>query len=140
MTTRSHPGSPMKQATREPDQAGLTSRQMARALGVLYSAGALLAMVWVLLPHGDETGDGVVLAMAAVALAFGLAMLAGVADGLPLSRFHIVIGLIQVVITIGYVATGDPTSDIRFFYLWATPYAVFFFTSRAAALHTAWVA
>ena len=119
---------------------GLSSRQMGRALGALYTVGALVASVWVALPHEPRSGDRVVLAMAALALVFGLVMLAGVADNLPVARFHPIIALIQVIITIGYIAGTNPSNDIRLFYLWATPYAVFFFSSRAAALHTAWVA
>ena len=78
--------------------------------------------------------------MIGVALVFGLSMLLGLADDLPLARFHPIIAVIQVIITVAYVAGADPANDIRLFYLWATPYAVFFFSSRAAALHTAWVA
>ncbi len=118
----------------------LSSRQMGRSLGALYTAGALMAIAWVILPHVDRSGDPVVLAMAGVALVFGLAMLLGVADSWPVLPFHGIIALIQVIITIGYVAGGEPAGDLRLFYLWATPYAVFFFSSRAAALHTGWVA
>ncbi|MGZ4760404.1 MAG: putative bifunctional diguanylate cyclase/phosphodiesterase, partial [Acidimicrobiales bacterium] len=118
----------------------LSSRQMGRSLGALYTAGALVAVAWVILPHVDRSGDRAVLAMAALALLFGLAMVAGAVDDWPATRFHVAIALIQVLITVSYVAGGDPANDIRLFYLWATPYAVFFFSSRAAALHTAWVA
>ena len=50
---------------------------MGRALGALYTSGALVAVAWVILPHLDRSGDRVVLAMATLALIFGLAMLAG---------------------------------------------------------------
>jgi diguanylate cyclase (GGDEF)-like protein len=113
---------------------------MARPLGALYMAGAALAIAWLALPHGGHGGDRVVLAMAGLALGLGVAMVSGAADRLPPERFHLVIGVIQVAITVGFVFTGDPTSELQLFYLWATPYAVFFFSARAAALHAAWVA
>ena len=59
---------------------GFSGRWLARTTGILYSSGALVAFVYVLLPHGAEAGDGVVLAMAILALALGLALAAGVGD------------------------------------------------------------
>ena len=67
-------------------------------------------------------------------------MLSGAADRAPVWLFHLVIGGVQVVISIGYVAAADPSNDIRWFYVWATPFAALFFSRRAAAVHGLWVA
>ena len=120
--------------------ADVPARTMGRALGALYTCGASLALVWTLLPHPRDEGDPVVVAMALLALAFGLGMSAGVADRWPRAAFHVAIGVIQVVITVGYAAGGVPANDIRLFYAWATPFAAFFFGPRAALLHGAWTA
>ena len=116
----------------------LSPAWMARTLGVLYASGATLALVWTLLPHDDHAGDGVVVAMAVLALAMGLTMALGPTNRLPMWSFHVVIALIQLVISIAYVAVGSPGNDIGLFYAWATPYAAFFFGRRAAIAHSVW--
>lgn len=123
-----------------PGMDGPTTRQMARSLGGLYTCGALLALTWTLLPHEDSTGDAVVVAMAVTSLSGGLLMLSGLADRAPVLLFHVVIGCVQVAISVAYVAAVDPGNDIRWFYVWATPFAAFFFSRRAATLHALWVA
>ncbi len=116
----------------------VSQRQMGRALGVLYLCGAALAAAWTLLPHGGRGGDPVVLAMVVVAAALGTGLALGVADRAPLWAFHLVIGVIQVVISVAYAAPGGATNDIRLFFLWATPFAAFFFAPRSAVLHALW--
>ena len=110
----------------------VSQREMGRALGVLYLCGAALAGLWTLLPHGARDGDPVVLAMAVLAAALGLGLVQGIADRAPLWVFHLVIGMIQVVIAVGFAAPGAAENDIRLFFLWATPFAAFFFAPRAA--------
>ncbi|MFI7589404.1 putative bifunctional diguanylate cyclase/phosphodiesterase [Spongisporangium articulatum] len=120
-----------------------------RALGLLWIAGASLALVWVRLTELRE-GRSIVVAMAVGALVWGLVMTSGVFNGLGARRLgrhdvgevylHVAIALIQVVITIAYAAAADPANDIRLFYVWATPYAALFFTRRLAVLHSVWVA
>lgn len=119
---------------------GFSGRWLARTTGILYSSGALVAFVYVLLPHGAEAGDGVVLAMAILALALGLALAAGVGDRAPRSLFHVVVVLIQVIISVGYIATATPTAPLFQFYLWTTTYAWLMFERGPALLQTAWTA
>src|SRR3954470_22764369 len=76
-----------------PPVTTLSSRQMGRALGALYTVGSLLAAVWVALPHSAQANDRVVVGMIAVALVFGLSMLLGLADDLPGGRFHPIIAV-----------------------------------------------
>ena len=111
---------------------------MARALGHLYAAGGILAIVWTVVPHAQDSGDPIVVAMALLAVTLGLTLIWGPTDRLPHWTFHVVIAAIQVVISVGYVAAGPAANDIRLFYAWATPYAAFFFPRRQALAHTAW--
>ncbi len=115
-------------------------RVMARSIGALYTCGALLAFAWLALPHAGRAGDRVVSALAAATLGLGVLMLLGATDRLPYRAFHVILALIQVVISVGYAATGDPSSEMAMFYAWATPCAAFFFSARAAFLYTLWVA
>ena len=114
------------------------ARTMGRALGVLYTCGSVLALVWTVLPHPTDSGDPVVVAMALLALTFGLLMAIGVADRWPTAAFHLAIGVIQLVASVAYVSGGVPDNDVRLFYAWATPFAAFFFGRRAALLHVGW--
>jgi diguanylate cyclase (GGDEF)-like protein len=116
----------------------LSPAWMARALGVLYGCGGSLALVWTWLPHRQEGGDPLVVAMALTAIVLGLVLVLGPTDRLPMWTFHLIIAVIQVVISVAYVAVGTPTNDIRLYYAWATPYAAFFFGRRAAVGHSVW--
>lgn len=126
----------------QPPDAGTTmsGRAMGRALGALYLCGASLALLWTWLPHEAQHGDVVVRTMAVLAALLGASLLAGAADRTPRWSFHLVIGVIQVVIAVAYAAASLPDNDIRLFFLWATPFAAYFFTPRAALLHGLWTA
>jgi len=113
---------------------------MGRALGLLYLAGAALAVVWMRLPHGSGVGDQLLLSMILVATVSGAGLGLGIADRAPSWVFHLCIGAIQVVISVGLVAPGVADNDIRLFYLWATPFAAFFFTQQSAVWHSVWTA
>jgi len=109
---------------------------MARALGVLYLVGGALALVWLLLPHEPDEGDRLAALMAVVALVFGTVV--AVAGRASTTVSHLGIVVIQLVIAVGYVGEGTPAGDARFFFVWATPYAAFYFDKQAAAAHTVW--
>ena len=116
----------------------LSERWMARATGILYSSGAIVAFLWTFLPDRDEAGGSVVAAMASIALVLGLSMALGAADKAPRPLFHVVVATIQVVISVGFVATQAPISSIGLFYIWATTYAWLLFGRGAAVVQTAW--
>jgi diguanylate cyclase len=80
-------------------------------------------------------GDAVVAWLAFVALGAGIGLYAGALDGLRPRAFHAVIAMMQVVITLAYVAPNDAGNDLRLFLIWTTPVAAFFFRPLAAALH-----
>jgi diguanylate cyclase (GGDEF)-like protein len=135
---------------RLPDQRGeaaqpwhvpaLSDSQVARCLGAACLFGALLATAWALLPRVEPHGVPLVLLLALGSLAFGAAMLAGLADRMPPWSIHVVIAVSQAVVTIGYVAAQNPTNDLRWFYVWGAPLATFFVRPRTAALHAGWSA
>lgn len=109
---------------------------MARALGLLFVAGALVCISWLLLPHGQTRGDRWVLGAAISAVVVGFGLLAGAADGWPKSRFHFLIGFVQVLITMAFIGKHEPDTLLLFFYLWVTPYTALFFGRRASIAHT----
>ena len=120
-----------------PLAASPTSRQIARWLGIMYVAGATLTLAWVAVTHESREGDAIVASLAFVALGAGIGLYAGVLDGLRPRAFHAVIAMMQVVITLAYVAPDDASNDLRLFLIWTTPVAAFFFRPLAAALHAA---
>lgn len=113
---------------------------MFRSLGVLYVVGGLVALVWLTLPHGSDEGNAVITGTAVLAVTLGAVLAVGLLDRAPRWVLHAVLAVVQVLIAAGYVASDDATGDLRWFWVWATPYAAFFFSRRAAAAHTAWVA
>jgi diguanylate cyclase (GGDEF)-like protein len=115
----------------------ISSRLRNRALGYLWVAGALLDVVTILLPDPRVTGARVVVAISALTTLWGLAMIAGLFDRWGRRYQHAAIVVVGVLITLAYIATENPYSDVRLFYVWVTPYAALFFTRRAAALHAA---
>ena len=120
------------------DNGSLSPRgSLPKILGCLYASGAVVALVWTALPHSPDDADDVVIVMALLALALG-AGLVRYEEQLQAWMRHSALAVIQVVIGVGYVAEGDPTCDIRLFFLWATPYAALHFSVRCALGHVLW--
>ncbi len=116
----------------------LSRREMFRALGVLYAVGGSLALLWTTLPHEPDQGDNVAVAMGSLAVVIAIALVVSASDDTPVPLLHVAMVVIQVMIAVGYVAEGEPGSDGRLFFIWATPYAAFYFGAKAAAAHTLW--
>ncbi|RZS79476.1 diguanylate cyclase (GGDEF)-like protein [Motilibacter rhizosphaerae] len=110
-----------------------------RAVGLLYVCGGVLALVWLALPDRTAHGRPVVAAMACVAVVGGVVLVALSDLRRRAAPLHAVIALIQLVIAVAYVAARDPSNDLRWFWVWATPFTAFFFSRRHAAEHAAWV-
>ena len=127
----------MQGLTRRAAGVGPPSGSLPRTLGYLYSSGALVALTWSVLPHRPDRGDDVVVVMALLALGLGVALVRW-GQWLPAWLLHAALGGIQVVIGVAYVAEGDPSCDIRLFFLWATPYAALHFSVRSALVHLCW--
>ena len=120
-------------------RAGLSLPSLARTLGTLHVMGGLVALVRLALPHGDPHGDGTTALMALLAVALG-SVIAALAPRLVAGALHAVLVVLQVVIGTAYLATGQPDSDLRLFFLWAAPYAALYFGRRAAVAHLSWTA
>ncbi|MBA2443732.1 MAG: EAL domain-containing protein [Nocardioidaceae bacterium] len=119
--------------------AGLLSRrEMFRALGVLYAVGGSLALLWTTLPHEPDQGDAVAVVLACLAIVIAFGLVGSASDDTPLPLLHVAMVVIQLMIAVGYVAEGEPGGDGRLFFIWATPYAAFYFGARVAAAHTLW--
>lgn len=52
-------------------RSGSSLPSLGRTLGSSYVCGGLVAVLWLRRPHGDGTGDAVVLTMALLAIALG---------------------------------------------------------------------
>jgi diguanylate cyclase (GGDEF)-like protein len=103
-------------------------------------AGALLTVVWLVLPYSPSAADenGLVL-MAIAATAMAAVMLLG-GDRLPEWGFQgfAATGTLLVTGTVHF--SGADTSPYAFLYLWVALYALYFFTPTAAALHLVFIA
>jgi diguanylate cyclase (GGDEF)-like protein/PAS domain S-box-containing protein len=99
---------------------------MARPLGAVYTFGAILTTLWVLLPESGHPPRLVIALMAAGALVFGSLMLAGRLDWLRPIAFEAIVLLATLLIAIIVYLTGI-RSGFAFGYLFATPYAFWFF-------------
>ena len=108
-----------------------------RRLGYLYSCGAVVALLWTVLPHRPERGDAVVVGMALLALVLGAGLVRW-GHWLSAWMLHAALASIQLVIGIAFVAVGDPSCAIGVFFLWATPYAALHFRVRSALAHVLW--
>lgn len=102
---------------------------VARVLGVLFAAGATLAMLTVLLPHSSRlnaTGQ-----LAIIANAYLVAAVLFTQSGrLPAWTLHLTLAWGSTLITgVAYFAGVSP-SPLVFFYLWVFLYASYFFTLR----------
>ncbi|MDQ1710074.1 MAG: hypothetical protein QOG49_1459, partial [Frankiaceae bacterium] len=114
---------------------------MARSLGAVFVAGASLTLTWVSLPHGGTAaGDWWIRLAAVVGLVCAAGLLSGLGDRVPRVWYHLVIGGIQIFVTVAYVAGHNYDGELLLFYTWVTPYAALFFSRRAAVAHVAWVA
>ena len=114
------------------------SAMFAAALAALNLMGATLSVLWLVLPHPEGANERVIVAATVAAFGLGAFLVLG-RRVKPWWMFQVSIALDTLVISIALVATGDPGSVYAFYYLWATLYAVCFFSRRQIALQAAWV-
>ena len=112
---------------------------LARAGGILFVAGASLALASLALPGGPGRETGIILAIAAVAYAFGaLELLAG--ERLPIWAFH-ALGAGATLLVAGAVVFGGETRTVyAFFYFWIALYYAYLFPWRETLAQFALVA
>ena len=116
----------------------LTPGLLARALGIQYVVGGLLALVVLALPPASKEGTYVVEAVAVLALLLGTASLwLSARPRLPMAAVHGCLVVTPVVVAVAVAATGDQRTVLLLFFLWTTPYFGVF-RLRTGALHFAW--
>ena len=110
------------------------SKFMARSLGGVYVAAAALALVWLALPNHPITNHHAIAILTAVAGACGAFLLSGALDGSRLWVFEAAVALVTLLVSLADYYAGLPGSGFGFLYLWAIPYAYWFFPRGQALL------
>lgn len=115
-------------------------RQRELALGILFFAGATLALVSLAVPHWRGGNDAAIGGVAVSGYPFA-ALLVVARGRLPRWSIHALLavgtGFVTAGVYFGNAHDGSVTTAIL--YLWVALYAFHFFTWRAAAAHLAWV-
>jgi diguanylate cyclase (GGDEF)-like protein len=110
---------------------------IAKVIGVLYAAGAVLVAASLILPHPAQSDDGAILAIATAA---GIAaiLLFALAHRLPAWLLQVVIGLGSVLISLCVYFAGQPSAYVAMF-IWVLLVSGFFFPGRRTAVQVAWL-
>jgi diguanylate cyclase (GGDEF)-like protein len=119
----------------DPADATPNRRRIARSLGMLFLLEGTLNEAWLLLPHHD--GQALPLLLVGVlAQAVGLWLRQGAVDEAPLWALKAIVALATLMALASCVFSGSSRTGFAFFFLWVTPYAVYF-GLRQAAMQTA---
>jgi diguanylate cyclase (GGDEF)-like protein/putative nucleotidyltransferase with HDIG domain len=118
--------------------ASLRASLVARVLGVLFAAGATLAMLTVLLPHPAHTNELGMLAIIANAYLVAAALYTQAAR-LPAWTLGVTLAWGSTLITGVAYFSGESPSPLVFFYLWVFLYASYFFSLRQATAQIVYV-
>lgn len=109
-------------------------RRIGRALGMLFLLQGALGEAWVLLPHDDGQSMPLLL-VCLVAQAIGLWLRSGALDEAPVWVLKAMVTVATLLSVAGCVFSGPAPTGFAFFFLWVTPYAVYF-GLRQAVLQT----
>ncbi len=113
-------------------------RVKGRALAYLFTAGALLGLLTLVLPHDQSVKD-----LPLVILALVAGAIAGVAywraEQITQKELHVLVALGTVILTLANYYVG-PTALYPILYTWTALYAFYFFELRAALAHVALIA
>jgi PAS domain S-box-containing protein len=107
---------------------------MARSLGGVYVAAAALTVVWLALPSHPLTDHFAIGVLAAVAAICGAVLLSGALDGSAPWVFHAAVAFATLLASLADYYAGLPGSGFGFLYLWAIPYAYWYFRRPQAML------
>ena len=107
----------------------------ARSLAYVFCFGAALGCLTLVLPHDPVVKDGPLYALAAVAVAIGLAFLRRGEDVTDL-ELHLAVGVGTLILAAANYFT-EATALYPIIYSWAALYAFYFFSLRAALWHMA---
>src|SRR4029450_13920472 len=106
-------------------------RHIARSLGLLFLLEGTLGEAWLLLPH--QAGWTLpLLGICVLAQVLGIWMRRGGLDSAPLWVIKAIITLGTRLAASGCVFSGSTRTGFAFFFLWVTPYAVYFGLRQAA--------
>jgi diguanylate cyclase (GGDEF)-like protein/putative nucleotidyltransferase with HDIG domain len=118
--------------------ASLQASLVPKVLGVLFTAGASLATLTVILPHPARTNElGMLLIIADAYMVGGV--LYTQAARLPAWTLYVTLAWGSTLITGVAYFSGESPSPLIFFYLWVFLYASYFFTLRQATLQILYV-
>ena len=111
---------------------------MARFLAAIFSVAATLAMLAVVVPHGDEVNERTVFATSLLAYPFA-AMLLWAGSRLPRWLVHaiLVCGTIMVAVGVHAAGGGRVAGAASLFYLWVAVYVGYYFAWPTVAAHLA---
>jgi K+-sensing histidine kinase KdpD len=111
----------------------------ARAMAVLYVAGATIGVISMLLPHSPQADDAGLWSNTALAY-MGGALLLALGKRLPDWFFHVALATGTVLVTRAVLISGEPVSFYAVWFIWIGLYAFYFFTRAAAAAHLGFAA
>lgn len=110
----------------------------ARTLAWLYLSGATIALLVLLLPHGQETSELGIGVLILVAYAVGAAVV-GMFDRLALWALAGILAIGTLLISGAIYFAGVDTSAYAFFYVWVSLYASYFFGPRLSATNVLFI-
>jgi hypothetical protein len=112
---------------------------MSRGLAMLFGAGATLVVVTLLLPHGHDEAQLLLLVPAGLAYVV-VAVLLSVPDRLPPAALSLVLACGTVLVGMCVIFSGRAGSAYAFMYVWVALYAAAFFSTRLTVAHLLWLA
>ncbi len=115
-----------------------TSGSMARIAAFAWAAGAVFALLSVVLPDTSVNDEALLAVVAGVAAAAAVALFV-VFDRVPPWGFHVMVAGGTVVASLAAYAWGSASSYEPLPYMWITLFAFYFFSLRAALIHMALV-
>jgi diguanylate cyclase (GGDEF)-like protein len=130
MGTPTPEASPLRGVNRSFDQPAI----MATVLGALFSAGATIGALSLILPHPSEYDTPQLWSNVAIAYVVGFALLL-MRDRLSVGGLQLVLLVGTVVVTRAVYYGHDPSGYYTFWYLWIGVYAFFFFGRRWGTVH-----
>src|SRR5215218_7305158 len=109
----------------DPLDPTLNRRHIARSRGMLFLLEGTLGEVWLLLPH--DAGQALPLVVICVlAQLLGVWVRRGGLDFAPLWVLKAVVTLGTLLAAAACIFSGSTKTGFAFFFLWVTPYAVYF--------------
>ena len=114
-------------------------RLMARSLGWLFTTGACLAALTLILPHAEGVATGAIVAVLGSALVVGILLLSN-AGRVPAWLLSALVAIGTVHISLASYFSDERPSPLILFYLWIFLYSAYFFSRRELAAQVAFVA